>query len=285
MRRVIVAVAVVFVALLGAGVFVAARYLDGADQPPPPLISRACTVNTASGEVRLNADQMANAATIAAVGLVRQLPERAVVVALATALQESELKNIDYGDRDSVGLFQQRPSQGWGTPEQILDPRYSAGKFYASLVKVRNWEQLRVTEAAQRVQRSAFPEAYEKWADESTVLAEALTGRAASAVNCTQTGEPQQRGASAAVALGDGLRADWGANVPVQNQDALGLIVGVTDTDNQAGWRYAHWIVAHSIANGVERVRYLNHEWTSNGDGWRLVEGGPSNIVAEVFQL
>ena len=163
---------------------------------------------------------MANAATIAAVGLVRQLPERAVVVALATAFQESELKNLDYGDRDSVGLFQQRPSQGWGTPEQILDPRYSAGKFYSSLVKVRNWEGLRVTEAAQRVQRSAFPEAYEKWADESTVLAEALTGRAGSAVTCTQVGEPQQRGLSATEALGNGLRADWGDHVTVQNQDA-----------------------------------------------------------------
>jgi hypothetical protein len=260
------------------------RSLDRPIEPPPPLITRACTVSTTSGEVRLNADQMANAATIAAVGLVRQLPERAVVVALATAFQESALKNVDYGDRDSVGLFQQRPSQGWGTPEQILDPRYSAGKFYSSLVKVRNWEGLRVTEAAQRVQRSAFPEAYEKWADESTVLAEALTGRAGSAVTCTQVGEPQQRGLSATEALGNGLRADWGDHVTVQNQDAGGLVLTVADSDNQAGWRYAHWIVAHSTSNGVERVRYLNHEWSADGEGWRQVDGVGSRVVADVFQ-
>ena len=257
MRRAMLIVSVVFVALLGVGVLVAIRSLDRPIEPPPPLVTRACTVSTTSGEVRLNVDQMANAATIAAVGLVRQLPERAVVVALATAFQESELKNLDYGDRDSVGLFQQRPSQGWGTPEQILDQRYSAGKFYSSLVKVRNWEGLRVTEAAQRVQRSAFPEAYEKWADESTVLAEAL---------------------------GNGLRADWGDHVTVQTQDAGGLVVTVADSDNQAGWRYAHWIVAHSTSNGVERVRYLNHEWSSDGEGWRQVDGVGSRVVAEVFQ-
>ena len=114
---------------------------------------------------------MANAATIAAVGLRRKLPDQAVVVALATALQESKLENLDGGDRDSVGLFQQRPSQGWGAPDQLQDPRYASTKFYNALLKIKNWQELRVTEAAQRVQRSAFPEAYDKWADEALVLA------------------------------------------------------------------------------------------------------------------
>lgn len=284
MRRALLVVSVFVVALLGVSVFVTARLFAPAPERPPPVITKACTVSTATGEVRLNADQMANAATIAAVGLVRQLPERAVVVALATALQESGLKNIDYGDRDSVGLFQQRPSQGWGTPEQILDPRYSAGKFYSSLVKVRDWEGLRVTEAAQRVQRSAFPEAYEKWADESTVLAEALTGRASGAVTCTQIGEPSQRGMPATEALGNGLRADWGDGVTVQNADAVGLVVSVGDSDSQTGWRYTHWIVAHSAALGVAKVRYLNHEWNADGAGWRQTAFADGHIVAEVFQ-
>ena len=110
---------------------------------------------------------MANAATIAAVGIRRQLPDRAIVVALATALQESKLENLAGGDRDSVGLFQQRPSQGWGTPEQIRDPRYAAEPVLHRAAEGQGWEEMRVTEAAQRVQRSAFPEAYEKWADES----------------------------------------------------------------------------------------------------------------------
>ena len=103
-------------------------------------------------------------------------------------------------------------------------------------------------------------------------------------MTCTQVGEPQQRGLSATEALGNGLRADWGDHVTVQNQDAGGLVLIVADSDNQAGWRYAHWIVAHSTSNGVERVRYLNHEWSADGEGWRQVDGVGSRVVAEVFQ-
>ena len=115
-------------------------------------------------EVTLVPARMANAATIAAVGLIRGVPRRALVVALATALQESKLDNLTGGDRDSVGLFQQRPSQGWGTVEQIADPRYAANAFYTALLKVHGWQNMRVTDAAQAVQRSAYPEAYQQWA-------------------------------------------------------------------------------------------------------------------------
>lgn len=80
-----------------------------------------------------------------------------MTIALATALQESALRNIDYGDRDSLGLFQQRPSQGWGTPAQIMDPVYSAGVFYDRLAEVPGYSRLPLTVAAQRVQRSGFP--------------------------------------------------------------------------------------------------------------------------------
>ncbi len=153
---------------------------------------------------------MANAATIAAIGVRRKMPERAVVVALATAFQESKLENLAGGDRDSIGLFQQRPSQGWGTPEQIRDPRYAANRFYAALKKVPDWEQMRVTVAAQAVQRSAFPEAYEQWADDSAVLTRALLGNATGAVACTVARDPVIRGAAAAAALTTGLKLDWG---------------------------------------------------------------------------
>ena len=105
-----------------------------------------------------------------------------------------KLENLEDGDRDSIGLFQQRPSQGWGTPEKIKDPRYAADKFYTALKKVKGWQKMRVTDAAQRVQRSAYPNAYQKWADESAVLARALTGRATGAVACTVTGAPVLRG-------------------------------------------------------------------------------------------
>jgi hypothetical protein len=110
----------------------------------------------------LTAEQATNAATIAAVAHQRGLPDRAVVIALATAQQESRLRNLPYGDRDSLGLFQQRPSQGWGTPAQVQTPAYAAGKFFDHLVKVPGWQSGRLTVVAQAVQRSGFPEAYQK---------------------------------------------------------------------------------------------------------------------------
>ncbi|MBN1174954.1 MAG: C40 family peptidase [Micromonosporaceae bacterium] len=100
----------------------------------------------------------------------RGLPVRAAVIAIATALQESTLRNLTYGDRDSLGLFQQRPSQGWGTPEQILDPVHASNSFYDHLVKVPHWDTIPLAQAAQAVQRSAFPSAYARWEDLATQI-------------------------------------------------------------------------------------------------------------------
>jgi cell wall-associated NlpC family hydrolase len=119
-------------------------------------------------------EQVPNARTIQATGVAMSVPVRGQVVALATAMQESTLRNIDYGDRDSVGLFQQRPSQGWGTVEQIMDPVYSSRKFYEGLLAVAGWESLTVTQAAQAVQRSAYPDAYAKWEPLARALQEAI---------------------------------------------------------------------------------------------------------------
>jgi hypothetical protein len=130
---------------------------------------------TLPGGYALTTEQVGNARTIAAVGRDRGLPEQAVVIALATAMQESRLRNLDYGDRDSLGLFQQRPSQGWGTPEQVQDPVYAAGKFYDGLVRVPGWDTRRLTDAADAVQRSAFPEAYQQHQELAQQLAATLT--------------------------------------------------------------------------------------------------------------
>jgi hypothetical protein len=132
----------------------------------------SCTL-PASG-VPLTGEQLANARTIAQVAWDRGLPERAVVIALATAMQESHLRNLDHGDRDSLGLFQQRPSQGWGAPEQVQDPVYAAGKFYDHLVAYPGWDTGRLTDVAQGVQRSAYPEAYQKHEGMAVELAAAL---------------------------------------------------------------------------------------------------------------
>jgi hypothetical protein len=134
-----------------------------------------CTLTGAS--FTLTHEQAANATTIAAVARARHLPARALVIALATAKQESGLRDLHYGDRDSLGLFQQRPSQGWGTPAQILDPAYAAGRFFDHLVHVPDWQTRPVTEAAQVVQRSAYGGAYARWEPMATQLAAALEAR------------------------------------------------------------------------------------------------------------
>ncbi|MFF3069172.1 C40 family peptidase [Kitasatospora sp. NPDC057936] len=119
-------------------------------------------------------EQIPNAKTIQATGVAMHIPARGQIVALATALQESGLRNINYGDRDSLGLFQQRPSQGWGTAAQIMQPVYASTKFYEALQQVSGWQSMTVTQAAQAVQRSGFPDAYAKWEPLATALQKAI---------------------------------------------------------------------------------------------------------------
>ncbi|SHF80672.1 hypothetical protein [Geodermatophilus nigrescens] len=154
------------------GVVVLVSVVWKGDRPAEVTPTALCTVPSTS--VTLSGEQWTNAQTIAAVGKERGLPERAIVIALATAMQESTLRNLDYGDRDSLGLFQQRPSQGWGTPAQVQDPVYAAGQFYDRLVRVPGWDTMRLTEAAQLVQRSGFPELYQQHEPLAAALTAAL---------------------------------------------------------------------------------------------------------------
>ncbi|MBW1597276.1 C40 family peptidase [Streptomyces sp. JJ38] len=122
----------------------------------------------------LPGEQIPHAQTIVATGISLQVPRRGQIVALATAMQESRLRNLAYGDRDSLGLFQQRPTQGWGTAEQIRDPVYASERFYKALLKVDGWQQMTVTQAAQAVQKSGFPDAYAQWEPLATALQKAI---------------------------------------------------------------------------------------------------------------
>ncbi|MEU1073592.1 MULTISPECIES: NlpC/P60 family protein [unclassified Streptomyces] len=122
----------------------------------------------------LPAEQVPNAQTIVATGRSLDVPQRGQIVALATAMQESRLRNLDSGDRDSLGLFQQRPSMGWGTAQQIRDPVYASERFYKALLKVKGWQQMTVTQAAQAVQASGFPDAYAQWEPLATALQKAI---------------------------------------------------------------------------------------------------------------
>ena len=122
----------------------------------------------------LTSAQLANAQIIAEVGVSIGVPMTGETI--ATALQESDLQNLDYGDRDSLGQFQQRPPQGGGTSTEIINPSYAARQFYTQLLQDPGWRSMSTKAAAEAVQRSAFPEAYEKWSQEAATLAAQFTG-------------------------------------------------------------------------------------------------------------
>ena len=163
----------------------------------------ACQTALAGGDeaalAGLDEEQLGHGQLIVEVGIGLATPPRAWVIAVATALQESGLRNLPHlgaeNDHDSLGLFQQRPSQGWGTPEQILDPRYAATAFYQRLLQVPGWERLPLTVAANTVQRSAFPDAYAKHEPLAVAVVSAVAGGAAAAaafaadLRCAEVGE------------------------------------------------------------------------------------------------
>jgi len=124
--------------------------------------------------MKFNQDQLNNAAIISNVGRNMGMSNRDIIIGLMTAMQESTLRNLNYGDRDSLGLFQQRPSQGWGTKAQVRNPQYASKKFFNALKGVKGRDSMPMTQAAQRVQRSAYPNAYAKWSDEAKAIFTAL---------------------------------------------------------------------------------------------------------------
>ncbi|MBC3842111.1 C40 family peptidase [Streptacidiphilus sp. 4-A2] len=155
----------------------------GASAVTPAVLSTTnCTAPVTAGSttdgVSLTSEQINNAQIIYQVSVNLGLPQQAAVVAIATAMQESSLVNLPSGDLDSIGLFQQRPSQGWGSPSQLMDPVYASKAFYARLVQVPNWQNLSVTQAAQAVQQSGYPGAYAKWESLARQLVSTVSGGA-----------------------------------------------------------------------------------------------------------
>jgi hypothetical protein len=130
---------------------------------PKPKATINAQARKVAKAAHLTSTQLGNVRTIVAIALNQKLPKRAAVIAVATSMQESRLRDLPYGDRDSLGLFQQRPSSGWGSGDQVVDPQYATKKFLAALQQVPKWRTLPLTKAAQAVQRSAFPDAYARW--------------------------------------------------------------------------------------------------------------------------
>jgi hypothetical protein len=284
------------VALLAVAGYLAVQYVTGGRSGP------GCRVVSAGGSTAAYAfspEQAVNAATITAVGTARGLPERAVTIALATALQESALRNIEHGDRDSLGLFQQRPSQGWGTPRQIMDPTYAAAKFYDHLAEVPGYTRLPLTVAAQRVQRSGFPQAYAKHEPDAALLAAALTGRAEATLTCE--GRPAATRAAGAQAVREALVRDFGRDAlqpagaevggtaapaptaPPPDRDGNTVLLpvpagpgpGGERSAGRRGWQLAHWAVANASALHIRQVTYAGREWTAGhtDSHWREAGG------------
>ncbi|MEU1821320.1 NlpC/P60 family protein [Streptomyces abikoensis] len=203
--------------------------------------------------LELPAEQIPNAKTIVATGVAMHIPERGQIVALATAMQESRLRNLNYGDLDSLGLFQQRPSAGWGTPSQVRDPVYASTKFYKALLEVRGWESMTVTQAAQAVQRSAFPDAYAQWEPLARALQSAITktlpnvGKSTSgdSKNTKKDNSATSKGGCATGADGSGFGTippgavpkgyEIPKDVPKKIQTAIRWALGQLDTPYQWG--------------------------------------------------
>ncbi|KUF16249.1 hypothetical protein AT728_18090 [Streptomyces silvensis] len=259
--------------------YVVMQYVTG--EPAP-----RCTVVSDHGDgasYELSAEQAENAATVAAVGTRRGMPERAVTIALATALQESGLHNIRHGDRDSLGLFQQRPSQGWGSERQIMDPVHAAGLFYARLEGVPGYSRLPLTVAAQRVQRSGFPQAYAKHEPDAALLAAALTGRAPAALSCSGRPDPASADGAGPARVRAALARDFGADVaPAEGRTLRVPVTGATAAASAApdgstapgGWEVAHWAVAQASALHISRVSYAGREWQAGDTGGSGDTGG-----------
>ncbi|EFQ83705.1 hypothetical protein HMPREF0063_11368 [Aeromicrobium marinum DSM 15272] len=249
-------------ALVAAASFVALTMSDRG-----PLRAESCSATVGETRTRVDLEQARWASLMSAMAVERGLPPRATTIAIATAFQESKVRNIDYGDRDSVGLFQQRPSQGWGSVEQILDPVYAIGKFYDGLVQVPGYEDLEITVAAQAVQRSGFPDAYAQHEDRSRALASALRGFSPAAFSCSI--DPTGPGDAADVAAD--LDAAFGPLAATVADDVVSVTPsGSPELISAAGWSVAHYAVANASRLRIGSVSFEGRTWSARESdaGW-----------------
>lgn len=223
------------------------------------LTPERCTIVSAQGEsLSLTQEQSEMAAIIVAASYKAELPERAAVIALATAYQESGIRNLDYGDRDSLGLFQQRPDPrfDWGTAEQIMDPWYSSLRFYEELVKFKKWQNEDINDQAQKVQRSGHPQAYRKHVPNSTALAAALRGSVQQAITCVNFQEPAPNPDPILAVL---------APIPGVEVKKEGNQIQVSSDDEQQLWAAVQLAILNTYSAGVTKVEILGQSWELNG--------------------
>lgn len=294
-RGVAVVLGVLLVAALAVVGWVALR-----SDVIPFLADDECHADVDGHTVVLEPSQARYAGLITAIAVERGLPARAASIALAAAYQESGLRNLRSGDRDSLGLFQQRPSQGWGTEEQVRDPVHATNAFYDALAKVDGYEQMEITEAAQRVQRSGFPDAYADHEADARTLASALSGNSAAAFSC-RLGESDPASSelleSGMTDRADAVRRDLADVFPEQplggfapdgvstghmagsahyDGRAIDILVRpVTAANKVRGWAIAQYLVSQADRLAIRTVIFDDRIWTAghrSDDGWRDYE-------------
>jgi hypothetical protein len=220
-------------------------------------------VNLEEHQVAITLEQAENVSIIVAESIRRGLGPRAATIALVTAWQESGLRNLDYGDLDSIGLFQQRPSQGWGTVEQILDPWYSAGKFYEVLITIDNWDERDITEVAQAVQRSAYPDAYRQHEWKGRVWASSLRGWSSESLTC----RVHQSITGSTANISSFLTRTYGSALPITiNANSITL----SAPNELEAWAIAQLALARIGVDGVSAVQVGNRQWVHDPWDWGL---------------
>jgi len=271
--------------LVAAGYLIYHSFRNVISPPPPP----GCRAGTGVQAIDLDPEQAEVAATIAGVAARHRLPRQAVTIALAAALQESKLHNLAYGDRDSVGIFQQRPSEGWGSATQLQDPVYATTKFYAALTKVHGYTAMPVDRAAQDVQHSADGSAYQQWTDIAGQLTGYFTGKSPHGVSCwyTPSGQANLAAVERQVRQTFGPAGRKAVVATISTTRSAKKNVAVLHVQRAAGWTVASWLVAHAQAYHLSQVRYAGFSWkAANGNmGWQrdsnpTSPSGKTGIVA-----
>ena len=213
----------------------------------PPLPGEQRCVATAAGKsVAVDTEQAQNASIIAGVAVRRGLAPRAASIALTTAYQESDLRNLHHGDRDSVGLFQQRPSMGWGSRKELLNPYYATNRFYDALLRIHGWQNADITEIAQRIQISGYPDAYRAHETDGRILASVLTGQSPAGLRCLIRDSRHGDAAGLAAALHKTFEITARPN---------GHLITITAASDASAWTYAQFALANAQDMGVGKVQ------------------------------
>jgi hypothetical protein len=249
----------------------------------PVLQGTGCRAVSGGETYALDPEQAGIAATIAGVAHRQSMPEAAVTIAYAAALQESKMHDLHYGDMDSVGVFQQRPSEGWGPTRDLEDPVYATTKFFQALARVHDYLKMPVYQAAQAVQRSADGTAYMQYQGMAAGLAAVFTGGRAHAVSCWSASASPKR--TDLAAADQELDKTFGAVSEDGTESAAsGGMAQVRVAQTPTGWEVANWLVTHAASYGIHEVKYGGYQWqaSSGYHGWRKDAGPPPPGVIQV---